>query len=185
MRQNASRPSLALTDLLPEYYRERPQVMEPLLDFAEALLAETRLQLSENASRWSDSALLEATQRWFPLRAGYAGCSESPRGTKSGARVWFRKRFGVEPRFWTGFSVVVRAHNALYVVRERQPSVVVVVEPTADSAAVDACSDLPDFIPVRTQLQVVSLSSEEQSTPPYHQRRVVGALLWDSAGRST
>ena len=186
MREPRSTPTM-LKDLLPAYYRDRSQLVQPLLGLADVLLAQTRERVGQRENRWSDGELIDLARRWFPFHGGGAvdaQVDDRPNPTAQGIRSWFRKRVGVASRLWSGLRAVPGSDHSLQLLRDVHPTVVVTVAMECSSENLSRLSVPAELVPAQMRLQVIVTSSEEQNRPPYHRRRLVGKLLWDSEQQS-
>ena len=169
-----------LRDLLPEYYRENPHLLGPLLEVGETIIGAMEETLQQTHEEWSTSMLSTLKERWFPDRrmpndaAGDTAALPGP--SQAALRAWFRRLWGVEPQVWVGFEAEPQAGSHLVLRRPRHAAAIVL----GDRQRSVSLPLLVDLLPLRTRLQVLFLSADEEERPPYTGRGLVGEIHWDS-----
>ena len=194
-RDDVQRDAAALHGLrerLPRYYQENAQILGPLLEASEIVLAAIHDALARVAHDWSADSLVDLRERWrLGDAAGLASAAPNfPGPTPALLRKWFRKHWGFSPRLWTGFAAAVRTPSAgarasLKLRATCWPSVIVLWDRESYGDPSHPFVMTREQLPAGTRLQVVLLSADEGERPAYHGRGLVGELWWDSQAAST
>ncbi len=174
---------MKLVELLPEYYRENPQRMGPLLEIAEEMFEDAGFQLRRARGRLSDDFIFALRGRLFPRATDRRGEGHLAGGTRREFRRWFRLHGGGVLPIWSGFEVSPAGADRVRLRRSRRPAAVVVWGRKCSSELPRPPVIPRDMVPLRTRLQIIlSLSEEEDVSISCHGRILKAEITWDSQG---
>jgi hypothetical protein len=177
----ASSP-LPLIGRLPAFYRENPEVLEPLVDAAEEMIADLRTALSRAEARLER----EIPAAWDRIldRPDLLGCEASSRdaGTAGGLARWLRIRFGAAPVLWAALEARPHAAGGVVFRSTSWPSAVVAWEKTAFPEAPGEIAIPGELLPAGVPVRAVVLARMPQGRRPRSGERVPGEIVWSRPG---
>ena len=165
---------------LPELYRESPELLGPLVDAAEDLLAHLREEL-ERAEQSASSGR--------PLGLGHDGFGKAGEvssfalsttlsfSTAGGLALWLERETGSRPRVWNGLHAAQHPSGGLTFSRASCRSAVIAWE-REQLATLPVSLRLPtESLPLGARIELVALGRLPETGAPRHGERFAGEIL--------
>jgi len=160
---------LSLSDRLPAFYREHPDVLEPLVEAAEDLLERFR-----DVCRLEDERVLVTRKFPSPPRSRW----REEGGSQESVVRALEERCRAAPRVWSGWEALPHATGGIELVRSRV-ACAVLAWAREELPRVPAAQDFEAVaVPVGLRLAAVALERLPGGGNPRAGERLTGEILW-------